>query len=136
MKHELGWTDYQVRAEQAIVRHWQLVLLAYTFSLLAGASAGTVLSRPPPPLADSGPAPARSPSATPALDQVAGGGKIRTATRQPARRAGDLGGDAPVGAQLALSLGTAAALLDALVQQRPAARAGRAPRPSRQRSPT
>jgi SRSO17 transposase len=37
VKHELGWADYQVRPERAIVRHWQLVLLAYTFSLLVGA---------------------------------------------------------------------------------------------------
>jgi hypothetical protein len=35
----LGWADYQLRPERAIVRHWQLVLLAYTFSLLAGALA-------------------------------------------------------------------------------------------------
>jgi hypothetical protein len=35
-KHELGWADYQMRSEQAIVRHWQLVMLAYTFSLLVG----------------------------------------------------------------------------------------------------
>src|SRR5262249_22749308 len=31
-KHELGWADYQMRPEQAIVRHWQLVMLAFTFS--------------------------------------------------------------------------------------------------------
>jgi hypothetical protein len=37
VKHELGWADYQMRPERAIVRHWQLVLLAYTFSLLVGA---------------------------------------------------------------------------------------------------
>src|SRR5258707_1151552 len=36
-KHELGWADYQLRPERAMVRHWQLVLLAYTFSLLVGA---------------------------------------------------------------------------------------------------
>jgi SRSO17 transposase len=35
-KHELGWADFQVRSERAIVRHWQLVMLAFTFSLLAG----------------------------------------------------------------------------------------------------
>jgi SRSO17 transposase len=35
-KHELGWADFQVRSEHAIVRHWQLVMLAFTFSLLAG----------------------------------------------------------------------------------------------------
>jgi hypothetical protein len=37
VKHELGWADYQMRPERAKVRHWQLVLLAYTFSLLVGA---------------------------------------------------------------------------------------------------
>nr|WP_243657519.1 transposase [Parafrankia sp. BMG5.11] len=36
-KHELGWADFQVRSEQAIVRHWQLVMLAFTFSLLTAA---------------------------------------------------------------------------------------------------
>jgi hypothetical protein len=34
VKHELGWADFQVRPARAIVRPWQLVLLAYTFSLL------------------------------------------------------------------------------------------------------
>lgn len=38
-KHELGWADFQVRPERAIVRHWQLVMLAFTFSLLVGAPA-------------------------------------------------------------------------------------------------
>src|SRR5262249_47457293 len=27
--HELGWAEYRMRPEQAIVRHWQLVMLAY-----------------------------------------------------------------------------------------------------------
>ncbi len=35
-KHELGWADLQMRKERAIVRHWQLVMLAFTFSLLEG----------------------------------------------------------------------------------------------------
>jgi hypothetical protein len=29
-KHELGWADYQMRPERAIVRHWHLVMLAFT----------------------------------------------------------------------------------------------------------
>jgi SRSO17 transposase len=33
-KHELGWADFQTRDPEAIVRHWQLVMLAFTFSLL------------------------------------------------------------------------------------------------------
>ena len=43
-KHELGWADYQARPERAIVRHWQLVMLAYTFSLLVGALPSSVVS--------------------------------------------------------------------------------------------
>jgi hypothetical protein len=39
VKHELGWADFQVRCERAIVRHWQLVMLAFTFSLIAGTPA-------------------------------------------------------------------------------------------------
>jgi len=46
-KHELGWADFQKRAERAIVRHWHLVRLAVTFSLLAG--------RPPDPTTHSVP---------------------------------------------------------------------------------
>ena len=39
-KHEFGWADFQMRPEQAIVRHWHLVMLAFTFSLLVGALPG------------------------------------------------------------------------------------------------
>src|ERR1035437_6347684 len=39
-KHELGWADFPVRPAKAILRHWHLVILAYTFSLLAGAQDG------------------------------------------------------------------------------------------------
>jgi hypothetical protein len=46
-KHELGWADFQVRSEQAIVRHWQLVMLAFTFSLLATAPAEQGQEAPP-----------------------------------------------------------------------------------------
>lgn len=125
VKHELGWADYQVRSERAIVRHWQLVLLAYTFSLLVGAVSASATA-PSVPSSDQG---------------MTGGGKIgaRSSTRNPersrSRAAGGLGGDAAPRAQLALPLGAAAALLAALlaalVERRPTARAGRAPRPRR-----
>ena len=61
VKHELGWADYQVRPERAIVRHWHLVMLAYTFSLLIGAG-------PPSP-------------------GEAGGGKIGASRRPQVQRA-------------------------------------------------
>jgi hypothetical protein len=31
VKHVLGWSDYQVRSDIAIRRHWQLVLWAFSF---------------------------------------------------------------------------------------------------------
>lgn len=38
VKHELGWADFQMRQAEAIIRHWQLVMLAFTFSLLVGSA--------------------------------------------------------------------------------------------------
>jgi hypothetical protein len=35
VKHVLGWSDYQVRSDIAIRRHWQLVCCAFTFCWLA-----------------------------------------------------------------------------------------------------
>lgn len=123
VKHELGWADYQVRSERAIVRHWQLVLLAYTFSLLVGAV----------PTSET---PAAAPPSSAAPPETAAGKKIRTSSgvgdrRQRVRGAGRLERHAAAGAQLALPLGSAAALLATLVEQRPTARTGRAPRSSR-----
>ncbi len=41
-KHELGWADFQTRDSRAIIRHWHLVMLAFTFSPLTEAPpAGT-----------------------------------------------------------------------------------------------
>src|SRR5215204_6551295 len=31
VKHVLGWSDYQVRSDIAIRRHWQLVCCAFSF---------------------------------------------------------------------------------------------------------
>ena len=106
VKHELGWADYHMRPERAIVRHWQLVLLAYTFSLLVGAvpTAPTVT--------------ATDPSTTP---EATGGGKIGARPYPRVRGAGRLDRHAAPGPQLALPVGTPAALLATLVAQRPTA---------------
>jgi hypothetical protein len=119
VKHELGWADYQLRPERAIVRHWQLVLLAYTFSLLVGAL-------PPPAEPDS---PSTTDQPEPSTDQA---GKK---TEHHSQATGHLARGAAPSAGVALPVGSAADLLATLVEQRPAARAGRAPRPSRPRSP-
>jgi len=90
VKHELGWADFQVRSEEAIVRHWQLVMLAFTFSLLTAAcpdgETGNVDSR------DNGPLEKKS-----ATDHLAG----HTAA----------------GPQLAVPLGPPAAVLAPLVHR-------------------
>jgi hypothetical protein len=128
VKHELGWADYQVRPERAIVRHWQLVMLAYTFSLLVGALPhGTV---PVGVVPEPGALPGTLPGAPAAADTLAGvsaGGKIRTRPRGAHR----VERDAAAGTSVALPLGSAAAVLETLVDRRPTARAGRAPRPRR-----
>jgi SRSO17 transposase len=130
VKHELGWADYQMRSERAIVRHWQLALLAFTFSLLVGALPAGV------PSALDAPSDATIPDAD-RPQSVPAGGKIR-ATQRPrqVRGAGRVDPDAAPGAGVALPLGSAAALLEALVERRPTARAGRAPRPRRPLPPT
>ena len=94
-KHKLSWADYQMRPEQAIVRHWHLVMLAFTFSLLKGA--------PPAPQTSTTPA-----APLPADEAV---GKKRGTRR---RETADLGCDLARGAPMALSLGPRAALLAAL----------------------
>jgi SRSO17 transposase len=104
-KHELGWADFQVRPERAIVRHWQLVMLAFTFSLLVEAS------RP-------------EATGTAVLNPGQGsGGKISGAHR--------LERDIAPGAALVVSVGSAAALLAPVVHRAPATRVGRPPRPRR-----
>jgi hypothetical protein len=123
VQRELGWADYQMRSERAIVRHWQLVLLASTCSLLVG----VVPATPPGVRVPATTAPAAVLPAPP-LTPVAstGGGKIGTRVD-----AGGVGHHAAAGVELALPVGTAATLLAMLVAQRPTARTGRAPRPRR-----
>lgn len=101
-KHELGWADYQVRTERAIVRHWQLVMLAFTFSLLAGA---------PPAVTTA--VTEENPLAPP--DQATGG-KISTAHH--------LAGDPAGSARLAVSVGAPSSVLAPMVHRAAAARTG------------
>lgn len=85
-KHEWGWADSQMRPERAIVRHWHLVMAAFTFSRLMGS--------PPAPLAVTTPA-------TPLPAAEAGGEKRRAGRRETP----DLGDNLAHGAPMALSLG-------------------------------
>jgi hypothetical protein len=121
-KHELGWVDYQVRPERAIVRHWQLVMLAYTFSLLVGALPSSKAAASAPP-SSAGPA-----------KTTAGKNQDQQRRRDPPPAdpgSGSSGAPRWAGAPLALPLGSAAGILATLVEHRPTARTGRASRPSR-----
>jgi hypothetical protein len=88
-RHELGWADFQVRSEQAIVRHWQVVMLAFTFSLLTTASPG-----------QTGEAPA---------------GDSGTAAGEKSAAPDHLAGHAAAGPQLAVPVDAPAAVLAPLV---------------------
>jgi hypothetical protein len=47
VKHALGWSDYQVRSDLAIRRHWQLVFCAFSFCWWADAELSEFLGAPP-----------------------------------------------------------------------------------------
>ena len=113
-KHELGWADYQVRPRTGHC------------APLAASDVGLYLQ----------------PSGRCCADQrvrcshaaTVAGEKIRTTSGKPHRRvrgAGRLERHPAAGPQLALPLGSAAGVLATLIEQRPTARTGRAPRPSR-----
>ena len=124
VKHDLGWADDQMRPERAIVRHWQLVLLAFTFSLLVGALPS---GDPRPANAATPPSPSRR-----ARERV-GWGEIRASGERRGTHRVERG--AATAAGVALPVGSAAAVLETLVVRRPTARAGRAPRPRRPVAP-
>src|SRR5262249_35602490 len=87
VKHELGWADYHMRPERAIVRHWQLVLLAYTFSLLVGAvpTAATAATAPTAATAAAAAAAAPYPRGPPAGPLARAGAPAPPPARPPRR---------------------------------------------------
>jgi hypothetical protein len=102
VKHELGWADFQLRQARAIVRHWHLVMLAFTFSLLSGTPA---------------------PPAAPIPPTEGGGGEIEAAHRVER--------DAAAGPPVAVPVGASASVLAQLVQRATPAGTGGAPGPCR-----
>ena len=113
VKGELGWADFQVRADRAIRRHWTLVCCAFSFCWHAGQAASA-----------SGEAPAPS-GATTGSAAVAGQAPARGAQQRldpdRDRRAGGrwrvVAAGAASGARLAGPVGVAAALLAWMVSQ-------------------
>jgi hypothetical protein len=134
VKGELGWADFQVRADTAIQRHWQLVCCAFSFCWWAW-------FREPPEARDRFAVAVRAEPTEefvtrPTAMDAGGRGENRA---QRGRRgqhgtaaAGLLAPHATAGAGLAHSVGPALALVARLVH--PAA-APRTPRPTRRRRP-
>jgi hypothetical protein len=106
-KYALGWSQYQVRSDQAMRRHWQLVCCAFSFCWWHDSHPATaVAGRPDEDLAP-----------PPAADAAAGRGE-----NTPAPPAGVLAGGVAPGARLAGAVDHALALLAQLVAAAPATR--------------
>jgi hypothetical protein len=110
-RQSLGWSQYQVRSDLAIRRHWQLVCCAFSFcwyhhSHGAGETA--------PFVGDGAEQPADSPPST----QEAGRGENQDRTVLPTT--GVLAGGAATGAGVAGAVDHAAALLARVVESAPA----------------
>jgi hypothetical protein len=109
VKDELGWADFQVRADRAIRRHWTLVCCAFSFCWHAGQAQAPLAVAPAPPEATSVPATARA-AARGAQQRLDPDGWHR------ARRRGTVvAKGAAAGARLAGPVGVAAALLARMV---------------------
>src|SRR5439155_8146886 len=104
IKHELGWADFMVRADQAIRRHWHLVCCTFAFCWRQWFATRS--------------------STGPAEDEASRGKNRRLALLAPSR---------PPRPRVAGSLDFPLALLARVVDGAPAARAPSAPHLGRQR---
>lgn len=118
VKGELGWADFQVRADAAIQRHWHLVCCAFTFCWWAWFQA-EAREEAPSTYGDAALAPATPASAVPVAagrgeNQRGSGGR-----RQRAIPARIVAGDATTSPRLASPVASARALLARLVLPTP-----------------
>jgi DDE superfamily endonuclease len=121
VKHALGWSQYQVRSDQAIRRHWQLVCCAFSFCWYAQAHATTERSLTAPIQPSS--SVQKEPQETlrePRAEGKKGGRNVRATTSDLAQ--------SPTGSQsLAQTLGLASAILASVVATAPTSPAPTAP---------
>jgi hypothetical protein len=132
VKGELGWADFQVRADAAIQRHWHLVCCAFTFCWWAWFQA-EAREAAAPALGDVAMAPA--PPAPAATDPAGRGENPRRSggQRPPARRPRVVAGDGAAGPRLAGPVASARTLLARLVVPPPARRTASCARRGRRR---
>ena len=113
VKDELGWADFQVRADRAIRRHWTLVCLAFSFCWHAGQEAAPAAG-PAPPVAVAAPT---SPAAAQAAARGAQQRLDPDGLHRARGRAGVVAQGAAPGARVVGPVGVAAALLARMVGQ-------------------
>src|SRR5260370_37735702 len=113
VKHALGWSQYQVRSDQAIRRHWQLVCCAFSFCWYAASHycSGTTQE----PLSPSEPEDSSPTSVSAAAAETGGKNQPGTAGAAPRVLAGSPSGRARVVG----TLDHAVALLASVVRAAP-----------------
>ena len=104
-KYALGWSQYQVRSDQAMRRHWQLVCCAFSFCWWHASHPATAVAGQP----------AEALAPEPAADEAVGRGENTRPTP-----ASVLAGGAARRARLAGAVDHAAALLARVVVVAPA----------------
>jgi SRSO17 transposase len=113
VKHALGWSEYQVRSDRAIRRHWQLVCCAFSFCWYHQAHL---------PLAEPESTPVQEPSA-PQLEPNDATRETRAGEKKGARTdrttSADLAPSATGRPSLARTLGLASSLLAGVVSTAP-----------------
>lgn len=143
IKHELGWADFMVRADQAIRRHWQLVCCAFSFCWQAWfgsaeAAVRTLMETEPAPPIEVRVCASDTGAAAPSAEVALGWGENTRQYGRGYRRvvAGRVvAGDVATRSRLAASLESPLALLARVVERAPATGATGATRFGWQRSP-
>ena len=118
VKGELGFSDFQVRSDRAIRRHWQSVFCAFSFCWWAhmpNKREAAVATGPPP-----------APEVQPVRQTPEAVGEKRRGERTGKKPAPVMAGGSQRGAQLAGSVDHALALLASVVESAPAERAASA----------
>jgi SRSO17 transposase len=113
VKHTLGWSQYQVRGDRAIRRHWQLVCCAFSFCWYHASHPAANTAQEP----GKGPEPSAVPEADAPASPAGTGEKNQRGTTSAAP--GVLADRAARSARMAGAVDHAAALLERLVASAP-----------------
>jgi SRSO17 transposase len=113
VKHALGWSQYQVRSDQAIRRHWQLVCCAFSFCWYHDSHSSSNAPNEPQETSE----PEVSPQTRVLADAVGTGKKNQRGKQATAPRV--LANGTSSGTRMAGTLDHAAALLESVVRAAP-----------------